>query len=59
MITSVFRSKTKTDYELVNLRIDLEEAKNENSLVLQVKSKTRGMFWIQYLPFVLGFREYS
>lgn len=46
MITSVFRSKTKTDYELVNLRIDLEEAKNENSLVLQVKSKTRGMFWI-------------
>ena len=26
----------KTDYELVNLRINLEEAKNENSTVLQV-----------------------
>ena len=35
-LISQFRSKTKTDYELVNLRIDLEEAKNENSLVLQV-----------------------
>ena len=26
----------KTDYELENLRINLEEAKNENSTVLQV-----------------------
>ena len=30
------RSKKKTDCELVNLRINLEEAKNENSTVLQV-----------------------
>lgn len=32
----VKRSKKKTDCELVNLRINLEEAKNENSTVLQV-----------------------
>ena len=32
----LIRSKKKTDCELVNLRINLEEAKNENSTVLQV-----------------------
>ena len=34
------RSKKKTDCELVNLRINLEEAKNENSTVLQVLTTT-------------------
>ena len=37
LVEEINRSKVKTDYELVNLRINLEEAKNENSTVLQVK----------------------
>lgn len=41
LVEEINRSKTKTDYELVNLRIDLEEAKNENSLVLQDLENTR------------------
>ena len=36
LVEEINRSKVKTDYELVNLRINLEEAKNENSTVLQV-----------------------
>ena len=36
----VKRSKKKTDCELINLRINLEEAKNENSTVLQVLTTT-------------------
>ena len=36
LLDDINRSKVKTDYELVNLRINLEEAKNENSTVLQV-----------------------
>ena len=36
LVRFVKRSKKKTDCELVNLRINLEEAKNENSTVLQV-----------------------
>ncbi len=38
LVEEINRSKVKTDYELVNLRINLEEAKNENSTVLQVTS---------------------
>ena len=30
------RARTNTDNELVNLRINLEEAKNENVTILQV-----------------------
>ena len=37
----VKRSKKKTDCELINLRINLEEAKNENSTVLQVLTSPR------------------
>jgi len=34
-------AKVKTDHELVNLRINLEEAKNENATILQELEKTR------------------
>ena len=37
LIEDMNKSKIKTDYELVNLRINLEEAKNENATVLQVQ----------------------
>ena len=37
LVEDLNKSKVKTDYELVNLRINLEEAKNENSTILQVK----------------------
>merc|ERR1719341_380478 len=35
------RARTNTDNELVNLRINLEEAKNENVTILQELEKTR------------------
>jgi len=35
------QAKVKTDHELVNLRINLEEAKNENATILQELEKTR------------------
>merc|ERR1719154_778354 len=41
LVEEINRSKVKTDYELVNLRINLEEAKNENSTVLQELENTR------------------
>merc|ERR1711942_213726 len=41
LVEEINRSKIKTDYELVNLRINLEEAKNENSTVLQDLENTR------------------
>ena len=37
LVEDLNKSKVKTDYELVNLRINLEEAKNENSTILQVR----------------------
>merc|ERR1712241_875077 len=40
-VEEIDRSKKKTDCELVNLRINLEEAKNENSTVLQELENTR------------------
>jgi len=40
-VEEIERSKKKTDCELVNLRINLEEAKNENSTVLQELENTR------------------
>ena len=40
LIEDMNKSKIKTDYELVNLRINLEEAKNENATVLQVQRTT-------------------
>ena len=45
------RSKKKTDCELVNLRINLEEAKNENSTVLQVLTTPRWWEFLQFLSF--------
>ena len=36
LVEDLNKSKVKTDYELVNLRINLEEAKNENATILQV-----------------------
>merc|ERR1719397_423970 len=41
LIEDMNKSKIKTDYELVNLRINLEEAKNENATVLQELENTR------------------
>merc|ERR1712098_111500 len=41
LVEEINRSKIKTEYELVNLRINLEEAKNENSTVLQELENTR------------------
>ena len=36
VVEEMARARTKTDHELVNLRINLEEARNENTTVLQV-----------------------
>jgi len=41
LVEDLNKSKVKTDYELVNLRINLEEAKNENSTILQELENTR------------------
>merc|ERR1719334_2849848 len=41
LVEELNKSKVKTDYELVNLRINLEEAKNENATVLQELENTR------------------
>merc|ERR1719187_724727 len=35
------KARTKSDHELVNLRINLEEAKNENAIILQELENTR------------------
>ena len=36
-VEEMTRARTNTDNELVNLRINLEEAKNENVTILQVR----------------------
>ena len=36
-VEEMTRARAKSDHELVNLRINLEEAKNENTTVLQVR----------------------
>jgi len=41
LVEDLNKSKVKTDYELVNLRINLEEAKNENATILQELENTR------------------
>jgi len=40
-VEEMTRARTNTDNELVNLRINLEEAKNENVTILQELEKTR------------------
>jgi len=40
-VEEMTRARTNTDNELVNLRINLEEAKNENATILQELEKTR------------------
>eukprot|EP00092_Neocalanus_flemingeri_P037773 GFUD01041121.1.p1 GENE.GFUD01041121.1~~GFUD01041121.1.p1 ORF type:complete len:760 (-),score=245.19 GFUD01041121.1:42-2321(-) len=41
LVEDLNKSKVKTDHELVNLRINLEEAKNENATILQELENTR------------------
>merc|ERR1719339_462272 len=41
LVEDLNKSKVETDYELVNLRINLEEAKNENATILQELENTR------------------
>jgi len=41
VVEEMGRARTKTDHELVNLRINLEEARNENSTILQELENTR------------------
>jgi len=41
IVEEMTRARTNTDNELVNLRINLEEAKNENVTILQELEKTR------------------
>lgn len=40
-VEEMTRARARSDHELVNLRINLEEAKNENTTVLQELEKTR------------------
>lgn len=41
VVEEMGRARTKTDHELVNLRINLEEARNENTTILQELENTR------------------